>query len=125
MHALQIVHENPNFVSYFNNATPVAELGFLNIGSRPSRRKQGGGVETLRAIPWIFAWTQTRMVLPSWLGIGEALQQLLSQACVPSLPHGCTCQHSAYAHAASRSALAPLQHLKACLHWPCAARHFF
>ncbi|KAK9799807.1 hypothetical protein WJX73_001098 [Symbiochloris irregularis] len=74
-----IVHETPHFVSYFNNATPVAELGFLNISSRPTRRKQGGGVETLRAIPWIFAWTQTRMVLPSWLGIGEALQQLLAQ----------------------------------------------
>lgn len=76
----QIVYEQPQFVSYFRNATPEPELGFLNIGSRPTRRRQGGGVETLRAIPWIFAWTQTRLVLPAWLGIGEALQALISQA---------------------------------------------
>jgi phosphoenolpyruvate carboxylase len=68
------VFKNPYFIKYFRDATPEEELGNLNIGSRPSRRKKGGGVETLRAIPWIFAWTQTRMVLPAWLGIGEAFQ---------------------------------------------------
>jgi phosphoenolpyruvate carboxylase len=46
----------------------------MNIGSRPARRRAGGGVESLRAIPWIFAWTQTRLLLPSWLGVGAALE---------------------------------------------------
>jgi len=73
-----VVFKNPLFIKYFRDATPEEELGNLNIGSRPSRRKKGGGVETLRAIPWIFAWTQTRMVLPAWLGIGEALQWAIS-----------------------------------------------
>ena len=50
------------------------------------RRKKGGGVETLRAIPWIFAWTQTRMVLPSWLGLGEGLKQLYGQVCHAKRP---------------------------------------
>ncbi|GBF92588.1 phosphoenolpyruvate carboxylase [Raphidocelis subcapitata] len=74
-----VVFENPTFISYFNHATPEAELGNLNIGSRPSRRKQGASVANLRAIPWIFAWTQTRLILPSWLGIGEALGKALAE----------------------------------------------
>lgn len=68
----RIVHEEPRFVEYFRFATPEQELGLLNIGSRPQKRK-AGGVETLRAIPWIFAWTQTRLHLPVWLGLGTAL----------------------------------------------------
>lgn len=72
-----IVFQHPHFISYFRNATPEGELGNLNIGSRPSRRKKDGGVSTLRAIPWIFAWTQTRLILPSWLGIGQALMNAI------------------------------------------------
>lgn len=73
-----MVFRRPEFIQYFQTATPVSELGRLNIGSRPAKRpKKGGGVETLRAIPWIFAWTQTRMHLPVWLGIGRALQQAI------------------------------------------------
>ncbi|KAL1317841.1 hypothetical protein HN51_070041 [Arachis hypogaea] len=69
-----VVYENPEFLSYFNEATPQAELGFLNIGSRPARRKSTTGIGHLRAIPWVFAWTQTRFVLPAWLGVGAGLQ---------------------------------------------------
>ncbi|KAG1677399.1 hypothetical protein FOA52_010779 [Chlamydomonas sp. UWO 241] len=76
-----VVFGNPEFVPYFQAATPVYELGGLNIGSRPAKRKASGGVETLRAIPWIFAWTQTRLHLPVWLGIGEALEQAFANGC--------------------------------------------
>lgn len=65
---------NPNFPPYFHSSTPLSEIGTLNIGSRPSKRRAGGGVETLRAIPWIFAFTQTRLHLPVWLGIEEAFE---------------------------------------------------
>lgn len=69
----EIVHGHDLFVQYFRKATPEQEIGLLNIGSRPQKRKEGG-VETLRAIPWIFAWTQTRLHLPVWLGLGAALK---------------------------------------------------
>ncbi|KAL9364761.1 hypothetical protein Peur_042634 [Populus x canadensis] len=68
------VYENPEFLAYFHEATPQAELGFLNIGSRPTRRKSSTGIGHLRAIPWVFAWTQTRFVLPAWLGVGAGLK---------------------------------------------------
>lgn len=68
-----VVRGEPRFVPYFRAGTPEPELGHLRIGSRPARRARGGGVESLRAIPWIFAWTQTRLLLPAWLGVGEAL----------------------------------------------------
>ncbi|GLS25719.1 phosphoenolpyruvate carboxylase [Marinibactrum halimedae] len=71
-----MVRENPEFVPYFRAATPELELGKLPLGSRPTKRKPGGGVETLRAIPWIFAWSQNRMLLPAWLGTGEALEKV-------------------------------------------------
>lgn len=65
----KIVFETPVFLSYFKKATPEAEIENLNIGSRPARRKKGSSsVKDLRAIPWIFAWTQNRLVLPAWLG---------------------------------------------------------
>ncbi|HVS33096.1 MAG TPA: phosphoenolpyruvate carboxylase [Thermoanaerobaculia bacterium] len=70
----KVVYERPEFLDYFRAATPEVELGLINIGSRPARR--GGakkGVESLRAIPWQFAWTQNRLLLPSWLGVEEAL----------------------------------------------------
>lgn len=73
-HYRDIVFQNPEFLEYFHEATPEAELGNLNIGSRPTRRKKTGGISQLRAIPWIFAWTQTRLVLPAWLGVGKGLE---------------------------------------------------
>ncbi len=76
-HFRHIVYETPEFIEYFRTATPEPELGRLRIGSRPARRGSGGGVRSLRAIPWVFAWTQTRLMLPSWLGVGAALEDAL------------------------------------------------
>ena len=69
------VHEQPTFLEYFRTATPLAELEELTIGSRPARRRKTGGIETLRAIPWQFGWTQTRLILGAWLGVEEALER--------------------------------------------------
>ena len=68
------VRHDENFVPYFRVATPEQELGKLPLGSRPAKRKPSGGIESLRAIPWIFAWAQTRLVLPSWLGAMKSVQ---------------------------------------------------
>lgn len=72
-----VVREDPRFVDYFMAATPVNELGRMNIGSRPAKRRSTGSIDTLRAIPWIFAWTQTRFHLPVWLGVGHAFQEMV------------------------------------------------
>ena len=70
------VYESPSFLEYFRTSTPAPELEELTIGSRPARRGGGnGGVTTLRAIPWQFAWTQTRLLLGSWLGLEEAFSR--------------------------------------------------
>lgn len=73
-----VVREEPQFVEYFRQATPEQELARLPLGSRPAKRRSQGGIETLRAIPWIFAWTQTRLMLPAWLGAGQALAEALA-----------------------------------------------
>jgi len=73
------VRENADFVPYFRSATPEQELGKLPLGSRPAKRRPNGGVESLRAIPWIFAWTQNRLMLPAWLGAGAALQKAIDE----------------------------------------------
>lgn len=72
----QTIYHSANgvFAQYFHNASPSAALASMNLGSRPAKRKAAGGIETLRAIPWVFAWTQMRLHLPVWLGGGEALQ---------------------------------------------------
>ncbi|MFO0575111.1 MAG: phosphoenolpyruvate carboxylase [Polyangia bacterium] len=70
-----LVWEEPRFVEFFSTATPVDEIARLPIGSRPSKRR-AGGLETLRAIPWVFAWTQNRAILPGWYGVGSALAQV-------------------------------------------------
>lgn len=72
------VREHADFVPYFRSATPEQELAKLPLGSRPAKRRPSGGVESLRAIPWIFAWTQNRLMLPAWLGAGAALQQAMA-----------------------------------------------
>jgi phosphoenolpyruvate carboxylase len=74
-----VVYGDPQFIEYFRSATPEVELGRVPIGSRPPRRSAEGGVDALRAIPWVFAWTQTRLLLPSWLGAGEALEEAFAR----------------------------------------------
>jgi phosphoenolpyruvate carboxylase len=71
----RLVHEDPDFVEFFLNVTPVEEVSRLRLGSRPARRQAAGGIDELRAIPWVFAWTQSRIVLPAWLGLGTALRE--------------------------------------------------
>lgn len=68
-----LVWEDPRFVEFFTSVTPLEEISALPIGSRPSKRK-AGGLESLRAIPWVFAWTQNRTILPGWYGVGSALE---------------------------------------------------
>ncbi|USE83301.1 phosphoenolpyruvate carboxylase [Acinetobacter tibetensis] len=75
----QTVRENPHFVKYLRTVTPELELQMLPLGSRPAKRKVSGGIESLRAIPWVFAWTQIRLMLPAWLGTGAAINQVIEQ----------------------------------------------
>ena len=72
-----VVRGEDGFVEFFRTVTPEQELGKLAIGSRPARRKQNAGIESLRAIPWVFAWTQIRLMLPAWLGTDAALRAAL------------------------------------------------
>ncbi|KAK3261931.1 hypothetical protein CYMTET_29190 [Cymbomonas tetramitiformis] len=81
-----VVYNHPLFLDYFHEATAESELGNLNIGSRPAHRnKDKKSVSSIRAIPWIFSWTQTRFGLPSWLGVGVALHDAIDQGHVEIL----------------------------------------
>ena len=80
-----IVREDPQFVPYFRSTTPEQELAKLPLGSRPAKRRVDGGVESLRAIPWIFAWTQIRLLLPAWLGSDSALGNAINNGELPKL----------------------------------------
>ncbi|WP_160720401.1 phosphoenolpyruvate carboxylase [Bacillus sp. USDA818B3_A] len=74
-----LVFEDPDFLTYFNQATPLKEIGDLNIGSRPMSRKNKGRFEDLRAIPWVFAWTQSRQLIPAWYAAGTGLESFASK----------------------------------------------
>jgi len=68
-----LVYDTPETARYLHEATPIDAIGELNIASRPARRQSGKGIEDLRAIPWVFAWTQCRIHLPAWYGVGSAI----------------------------------------------------
>ncbi len=76
-----VVRDTPGFYDYFVEATPVEELAHLQIGSRPSKRKKGSkSLDDLRAIPWVFGWTQSRHLLPGWLAVGTALESFVAES---------------------------------------------
>lgn len=74
-----VVRGDKDFIPYFRSATPEQELSKLPLGSRPSKRNPNGGVESLRAIPWIFAWMQNRLMLPAWLGASASIRQSIEK----------------------------------------------
>ena len=77
-HYRALVHENPDLIKFFQEVTPIEEISKLQISSRPARRKKGAkDLSSLRAIPWVFGWTQSRFLLPSWFGVGTALSKEL------------------------------------------------
>jgi len=75
----ELVHETPGFVDYFKASTPVSEIGALNIGSRPTSRKPTTSISDLRAIPWVLAWSQSRVMLPGWYGTGTAFETWIAE----------------------------------------------
>ncbi len=74
-----LVYETPHFDQFFREATPISEISKLNIGSRPASRKSSARIEDLRAIPWVFSWAQSRMILPGWYGFGSAVSLFRQQ----------------------------------------------
>ena len=76
-HYRALVYETPEFLPYFEQATPITEIAHLKIGSRPARRGSARGIGDLRAIPWVFGWMQSRHTLPGWYGLGSALKEYL------------------------------------------------
>jgi phosphoenolpyruvate carboxylase len=74
-----LVYETPEFLTYFEQATPIREIGKLKIASRPARRNAIEGIDQLRAIPWVFSWMQSRHTLPGWYGLGSAIQDHLAE----------------------------------------------
>jgi phosphoenolpyruvate carboxylase len=72
-HYRSLVHDDPDFAAFFAAVTPIEAISQLRLGSRPARRGGAGGIDNLRAIPWVFSWSQSRFVLPAWLGLGTAL----------------------------------------------------
>jgi phosphoenolpyruvate carboxylase len=73
------VYETEGFIDYWQQATPINELARLPISSRPAKRKKAGGFGDIRAIPWVFSWMQSRAIIPSWFGVGSALERFCSE----------------------------------------------
>ncbi len=79
-HYRALIYEDPELVEFFHNVTPIQEISQLQISSRPSRRGGKKDLPSLRAIPWVFSWTQARFLLPSWYGVGTALKEFIDEA---------------------------------------------
>ena len=75
----QLVYDTPGFYEYFRTATPIDLIERMRIGSRPSSRRKQSGIEDLRAIPWVFSWTQARSVLPGWYGVGSGFKKAIEE----------------------------------------------
>jgi len=75
-----LVYETDGFLDYFWNATVINEIATLNIGSRPASRTKSRRIEDLRAIPWVFSWAQSRLMLPGWYGFGSAINAYLKNS---------------------------------------------
>jgi phosphoenolpyruvate carboxylase len=80
-----LVYETPDFVDVFRQMTPIAEIATLKIGSRPASRKASDKIEDLRAIPWVFSWSQARVMLPGWYGVGHALADFEDKGLVKAM----------------------------------------
>ncbi len=76
----KLVYDTPGFVDFFRSATPISEIAGLNIGSRPASRKPSQSIADLRAIPWVFSWSQCRLSIPGWYGFGSALNHWIDSA---------------------------------------------
>ncbi len=79
IHYRNLIYEQPDLVDFFHQVTPIEEISQLQISSRPARRGGKKDLESLRAIPWVFSWTQSRFLLPSWYGVGTALQEFVNE----------------------------------------------
>jgi phosphoenolpyruvate carboxylase len=80
----KLVYESPDFVEFFHQTTPIDEISHLKLGSRPTSRKSGSrSIDDLRAIPWVFAWTQSRYMLPAWFGFGSAFNTMVADSNLP------------------------------------------
>jgi phosphoenolpyruvate carboxylase len=75
----KLIYDTPGFYDYFRTATPIDVIERMRIGSRPAARRKQAGIEDLRAIPWVFAWTQSRYILPGWYGVGTGLQKAIEK----------------------------------------------
>lgn len=78
-HYRSLIYEQPDFIDFFHEVTPIEEISQLQISSRPARRGGKKDLSSLRAIPWVFSWTQSRFLLPAWYGVGTALQDFVDQ----------------------------------------------
>lgn len=84
-HYRALVYEDPDFLSYFTQATPINEISQLRLGSRPAKRGTATSIDQLRAIPWVFSWMQSRHTLPGWFGLGKAIEESIASS-VENLP---------------------------------------
>jgi phosphoenolpyruvate carboxylase len=75
----KLIYERPEFIDFFHQVTPIEEISKLQISSRPARRKGKKDLASLRAIPWVFSWTQSRFLLPAWYGVGSALEEFIAE----------------------------------------------